>query len=202
MRLADNDKTHLKYKKFADHFLINFNATEAAIAAGCSKKSARAQASQLLTNLNIQKYLAKKANKIFDALDIEVQDVVQHLVDMALFDVRTILDEKGDFLPIQDWPVVAARIVQGFEVEKQILYSGRGDYKKEIGYVLHKKIKLPSREKNTENLGRYLAIFKDHIKFSGELNVRGKAKEYTNATAEEIIDELNAEIDADKKSQK
>ena len=43
-----------KQKRFIDEYMVDYNATQAAIRAGYSEKTARYQASQNLTKLNIQ----------------------------------------------------------------------------------------------------------------------------------------------------
>lgn len=58
-----------KQKRFCDEYIVDYNATQAAIRAGYSGKTARNIASNLLTKVHIQKYIAeltsekKKENK-------------------------------------------------------------------------------------------------------------------------------------------
>ena len=49
-----------KQRRFVDEYLIDLNATQAAIRAGYSVKTAREQASQNLTKLNIQQAISEK----------------------------------------------------------------------------------------------------------------------------------------------
>lgn len=49
-----------KQQLFCDEYLIDLNATQAAIRAGYLEKNARVTASKLLTNANIQKYIADR----------------------------------------------------------------------------------------------------------------------------------------------
>ena len=44
-----------KQKKFVDEYLIDLNATQAAMRAGYSEKTARSIGQRLLTNVDIQK---------------------------------------------------------------------------------------------------------------------------------------------------
>ncbi|MBE6677930.1 MAG: terminase small subunit [Ruminococcaceae bacterium] len=48
-----------KQKRFAEYYAQNPNATEAAKAAGYSEHTARSQGQRLLTNVDIQKYIAE-----------------------------------------------------------------------------------------------------------------------------------------------
>lgn len=57
---------NVRQQKFCDYYLQSGNATDAAIKAGYSSKTARAIGAENLTKLDIQKYLAeheKKAHK-------------------------------------------------------------------------------------------------------------------------------------------
>jgi len=51
-------------KKFIEEYLIDFNATKAAIRAGYSEVSARSQASQLLSNEEINAYYQKRFKEV------------------------------------------------------------------------------------------------------------------------------------------
>lgn len=48
-----------KQKRFCDEYLIDLNATQAAIRAGYSPKTAEQTASRLLRNVKVQEYIAK-----------------------------------------------------------------------------------------------------------------------------------------------
>jgi phosphoserine phosphatase len=48
-----------KQKSFCNEYVIDYNATRAAIKAGYSEKSARSMASTLLTKQNIKEYIAE-----------------------------------------------------------------------------------------------------------------------------------------------
>lgn len=52
----------LKQQKFCEYYVQSGNATEAAIKAGYSEKSARVTASKMLTFANIQKYIDELKN--------------------------------------------------------------------------------------------------------------------------------------------
>lgn len=62
-----------KQKRFADEYLIDLNATQAAIRAGYSEKYAHTNANKLLQNTTIRQYLneqmAKKDNELIASQD-------------------------------------------------------------------------------------------------------------------------------------
>ena len=68
-----------KQKRFCDEYLIDLNATQAAIRAGYSKKTAKQIAQQNLTKLDIQEYIKKRMAEKEDALIAKQDEVLQTL---------------------------------------------------------------------------------------------------------------------------
>lgn len=68
-----------KQKRFCDEYLVDLNATQAAIRAGYSKKTAKQIAQQNLTKLDIQEYIKKRMVKKEDALIAKQDEVLQTL---------------------------------------------------------------------------------------------------------------------------
>ena len=54
--MALNDRQ----KRFADEYIVDLNATQAAIRAGYSEKTARSQGQRLLTNVDVQAYIEER----------------------------------------------------------------------------------------------------------------------------------------------
>lgn len=65
-----------KQKRFCDEYLIDLNATQAAIRAGYSAKTARSQGQRLLTNVDVQEYLQDFQKRI-DQNNIKSVEEVQ-----------------------------------------------------------------------------------------------------------------------------
>lgn len=59
-------KLTIKQKRFADEYIISGNATEAAILAGYSERTARSQGQRLLTNVDIAGYMRERTEKLFN----------------------------------------------------------------------------------------------------------------------------------------
>jgi len=146
-----------KQRKFCLEYLKDFNATRAAVEAGYSKKTASVIGTENLGKPNIQDYLAERTRKYTEKAEIDIELILSHLYNMAFFDVKEMLDERGDLLPTSEWPPIAGKLISGMDIKKTIDSKG-GET------VIVKSIKMPSRERNTENLGRYLAMFTDKIK--------------------------------------
>ncbi|MEI6092955.1 MAG: terminase small subunit [bacterium] len=72
-----------KQKRFIDNYLISLNATDAAIKAEYSEKTARAIGCELLTKPNIQSEIEKRIKKIEDKTEITVEYVLNGLNTLA-----------------------------------------------------------------------------------------------------------------------
>lgn len=72
-------KLTIKQQKFADEYIISGNATEAAIRAGYSKKTARTIGAQNLTKLNIKSYIDKRLEEIKQEKIADQQEVMEYL---------------------------------------------------------------------------------------------------------------------------
>lgn len=87
-----------KQKRFADEYLIDLNATQAAIRAGYSEKTARSIAQENLTKPDIQAYLAEKQKKLEEENSISVSWVLNELKDTyeRCRQKVAILDDEGN----------------------------------------------------------------------------------------------------------
>ncbi len=72
-------KLTLKQKRFADEYIISGNATEAAIKAGYSIKTARSIAVENLTKPCIKLYLEERLKELDDAKIASQEEVLQYL---------------------------------------------------------------------------------------------------------------------------
>ena len=75
-------KLTLKQKRFADEYIISGNATQAAIEAGYSKKTAGQIGEQNLKKLEIKKYIDKRLKEIESKKTATQQEVIQYLTSV------------------------------------------------------------------------------------------------------------------------
>lgn len=73
-----------KQKSFCEEYIIDLNATQAAVRAGYSEKTARQAASRMLSHVNIQKYLAELKQKRVERLEITQDFVLKNLVEVLM----------------------------------------------------------------------------------------------------------------------
>ena len=72
-----------KQVRFVDEYLIDFNASRAAVAAGFSSKSAKVQGSRLLTNVNLIATIQRRQKATERRLEVTRDTIIQGLVIAA-----------------------------------------------------------------------------------------------------------------------
>ncbi|MDR5615600.1 terminase small subunit, partial [Arsenophonus sp.] len=105
-----------KQEAFCREYLIDLNATQAAIRAGYSEKTAKDIACQNLAKLNIQKRIQDLMEERKNRIEVNADYVLKRLVDIDQMDVIDIFDESGDLRPIKDWPKVWRTTLSGFDI--------------------------------------------------------------------------------------
>lgn len=71
-----------KQKRFADEYLIDLNATQAAIRAGYSEKTANRIASENLSKLDIQEYIEEQLKQLHNSSMADAQEVIAYLTSV------------------------------------------------------------------------------------------------------------------------
>lgn len=68
-----------RQKRFCDEYLIDCNATQAAIRAGYSPKTAKVTGAKMLTNANLKAYIDEQLERIHNEKTADVQEVLEYL---------------------------------------------------------------------------------------------------------------------------
>lgn len=83
-----------KQKRFCEEYLIDLNATQAALRAGYKEKTARSIASENLTKPDIQKYLKELMAERSERTEITADNVLKELEKVAFADIEISGREK------------------------------------------------------------------------------------------------------------
>jgi len=81
-----------KHKRFCEEYLIDLNATQAAIRAGYSRKTANEQGAQNLAKLSILEYIQERQKAIADKLHINQETVLEGYRRLAFYNARIFYD--------------------------------------------------------------------------------------------------------------
>lgn len=73
-----------RQKQFCEEYIVDLNATQAAIRAGYSEKTAASTAARLLRNVKVQKYIAQLQAERGQRLQVTQDDVIREICDIAL----------------------------------------------------------------------------------------------------------------------
>ena len=68
-----------RQQKFCDEYLISGNATDAAIKAGYSRKTAKSIGQRLLTFVDLKQYIETELEKLHSAKIADAQEVLEYL---------------------------------------------------------------------------------------------------------------------------
>lgn len=146
-----------KQEKFIDEYLVDLNATQAAIRAGYSAKHAHTIASQLLSKTQVSDEITKRRKALADDFGITRERVVKEMARLAFLDVRNFFDDEGNPIHVSKLSDDAAAAINGLDV------STVGNSEMGIGQVL--KYKIPDKNKALENLAKILGYMdKDRSK--------------------------------------
>lgn len=142
-----------KQELFCKEYLIDLNATQAAIRAGYSVNTAEKIGSENLRKPEVAKKIQEAMNQRSQETEITAKRVLQEIAKMAFLDIGEAYDDKGKLLSPKDMPENIRRAVAGIEVNEISV----GDVV--IGET--KKVKFHDKSKGLEMLGRHLKLFTD-----------------------------------------
>ncbi len=148
-----------KQQRFVDEYLIDLNATQAAIRAGYAAKDADVQGPRLLGNVGVADAIEAAKAERSERTRIDAAWLLTRLAEEATADVNDLYTDDGRVKPVKDWPLIWRQgLVAGLEVET--IGEGGGRLT---------KVKLSDRIKRLELIGKHIDVqaFKDKIEHSG-----------------------------------
>lgn len=140
---------------FVLEYLKDFNATQAAIRAGYSEKTASQIAYELLQNPLVVAQIENEKAQRLDRLQVDADWMLKRLIHEAEADLAELYDDDGRLKPVNEWPEIWRKgLVAGIEVEE--LFEGRGEDREHVGTL--RKVKLADRTKRLELIGRHVDV--------------------------------------------
>jgi phage terminase small subunit len=153
-----------KQQRFVSEYLLDLNATQAAIRAGYSKKTARQMGQENLSKPVIAAAIAEATKAKTADLDLSADKVLTALGNLAFFDVRKLFNHDGSLKQIHELGDIEAQAIAGFEFAE--MFEGKGEERTSVGLL--KKLRLADRGQNLERLGKYFKLFVDRVEHSGD----------------------------------
>lgn len=144
-----------KQEFFCREYLVDLNATQAAIRAGYSEKTAQAISTENLSKPLIQQRIQALKNERSKSIKTDSEYVLRRLREIDELDVIDIMDDSMmTFKPLSEWPRSWRISISGIDI--QTIISGNGD--DEPIEKLVRKIKWPDKTKNLELIGRHVGV--------------------------------------------
>lgn len=149
-----------KQARFVEEYLVDLCATRAAIRAGYSEKTAAEQGYDLLRRPHIADALRKEQQKRSERVHVSQDYVLRRLLDISEADLIQASDEEGNLLPLAQWPKSLRMALDGLDCTE----LARQSLDDELEVSTHlRKVKLSSRLKALDMLGRHLGMWTDRV---------------------------------------
>lgn len=136
------NKINKKQQRFIEEYLVDANATQAAIRAGYSAKTANEQASRMLAKVNIKSAIDEKLKLMSSKRIADATEVMEYLT----------------------------KVMRGESESEVVVVESIGDYTSEARNHL-KKPDEKERLKAAELLGKRHGIFKDSLNIDGAIPI-------------------------------
>lgn len=167
-----------KQRRFVDEYLIDLNATQAAIRAGYSAKTANEQGARLLANVSVQALLTERIKDRERRTEITQDKVIAELAKIGFADIRKAV-KWGSDLQVVDQETGETAIANGVSlVDSEKIDSDTAAAISEISQTAQGvKVKLHDKRAALVDIGRHLGMFKDRIEHSGAVTLESLVAE-------------------------
>lgn len=154
-----------KQERFIAEYLIDLNATQAAIRAGYSKKTANEQGARLLANASVAAAVAAGQREQHGRLQLTADEGREQNAFIARLDPAEMFDEHGAVLPVPKMPRHVRCALRSLKVVRRHLTSGNG--------VTDATLEVQFWDKGAaiEREYKHFGLLIDRVQVTGELKV-------------------------------
>lgn len=155
-------KLTAKQKRFCDEYLIDLNATQAAIRAGYKKSEyTDTNASKLLENTSIKEEIERAMAERSRRTGINQDRVLMEIAKMAFVNIDDVLDvNTGKVKESASRDDLAC--IQSVKYKKSEGTSGT---------TIEREVKIADKKANLELLGKHLGMFKDKVEMDVDMEL-------------------------------
>jgi phage terminase small subunit len=172
-----------RQKRFVEEYLIDLNATQAAIRAGYSEYTAQEQGSRLLSNVMVQAALKQAIDERSERVKMTQDDVLRELAILAMSDVSNYVYVDGDgVIYARDFRTIPKAATRAIKKIKQTVVTMLESTDEETGEkksILKTKTELEFYDKIRANelMGKHLGMFQDKTPDAGASKNESKVDE-------------------------
>lgn len=175
-------KLNPKQARFVAEYLVDMNATQAAIRAGYSKKTAGSQGFDLLRKPEIAAAVQAGQAKLAAKVEITQERVVAELAKIGFANMADYMRAGPDGDPYLDFSALTRDQAAALtEVTVEDFKDGRGE---EVRDVRRVKFKLADKRAALVDLGKHLGLFTEKIEHSGAVTVTSITRRIVDPTPE------------------
>lgn len=139
---------NIKQKTFVQEYLVDLNATQAAIRAGYSPKTAEVQGSRLLSNVKVQEAIQEAMKARQKRTEVTQDRVLDELAKIAFSDATDIAEVKGGVVKIRD--------TKDLSPDQKAAIAGIKEGKYGIEVTRYDKLRA------LEMIGKHIGFFDQH----------------------------------------
>lgn len=150
--MAKKDNLTVKQRMFVEEYLIDLNATQAAIRAGYSAKTADQQGSRMLANVKVQQAIAQRMAERSKRTGVNQDRVVLELSKIAFLKMTDVVDRNGAIK--QDASEDDLACIESIKYKES---------DNEYGGSVEREVKVASKLKALELLGKHLGMWNDKL---------------------------------------
>ena len=170
-----------KQEMFVKEYLIDLNATQAAIRAGYNKNTAYSIGEENLKKPEIQAAIQKAMDERADRTNITADKVLSELAQIAFDDISNYLDFEMD----EQTKQIKVTVKKSKEIDTRSISEIS------LGKDGQFKFKLYCKDNALVQLGKHLGIFNDKLELMGKdgapIEINTLTPEERNARIEELI---------------
>lgn len=167
-----------KQERFVEEYLVDLNATQAAIRAGYSEKTASQIAYQQLQKTSVIEALNARRDDIASVNGITPERVLAEYAKIGFSDLRKVLTSEGNLIDPQDWDDETAGAISGLEV-----VARHNDDDKPVEYV--HKFKLWDKKGALDSMAKYFEMF-DGKKGADDSDAEGDVGQDIRSAARDV----------------
>ncbi|MFC5468424.1 terminase small subunit [Cohnella suwonensis] len=162
-----------KQQKFADEFLIDLNATQAAIRSGYSSNSAEQQGSRLLSNAKVRAYIDERMAEHSRRTGVNQERIIRELARIAFLD-PTKLVNMNDATVLSDASDDDTAAIASIKVKEM-----SGDVES-----IEREVKFSDKIKALELLGKRFGMWidKQQVDVTGAVQILDDVPKGSNTT--------------------
>lgn len=177
-----------KQQRFVEEYLVDLNATQAAIRAGYSQSSARNHAHRMMTNDDIQDAIARAQAERSERTGITADQVLEELAKIGFANMDDYVSILDDGTPRLDFSEVTRDQKAAIaEITSEVYMEGKGD---DAEPVKRTKFKLLDKRAALVDIGKHLGMFVERKELTGK---DGGPIEMANSLVSAVMQEIDGE---------